>query len=134
MEPMPESSHIERARKRLRDRALSRAQECEGMQHQAVLDSRAIVGMIVEEYEPVRIYQWGSVLCPGAFREYSDIDIAVEGVTDAPAFFRMLGDAQKMTRFPLDLVQRDSIANKREPSRMWWRQAIRMPRCFSYGE
>jgi predicted nucleotidyltransferase len=112
MEPMPESSHIERARKRLRDRALSRAQECEGMQHQAVLDFRAIVGMIVEEYEPVRIYQWGSVLRPGVFREYSDIDIAVEGITDAPTFFRMLGDAQKMTRFPMDLVQIEKIESK----------------------
>ena len=106
---MSELSHIERARQRLRDRALARARQCEAMQRQAVLDTRAIVRMIVEEYELVRIYQWGSVLRPGEFREYSDIDIAVEGVTDARAFFRMLGDAQAMTRFPLDLVQIEKI-------------------------
>ena len=106
---MSELSHIERARQRLRDRALARVRQCEAMQRQAVLDTRAIVRMIVEEYELVRIYQWGSVLRPGEFREYSDIDIAVEGVTDARAFFRMLGDAQAMTRFPVDLVQIEKI-------------------------
>lgn len=107
---MSELSHIERARQRLCDRALTRARQCEAMQCQAVRDTQAIVRMLIEEYELVRIYQWGSVLRPGEFREYSDIDIAVEGVTDARTFFRMLGDAQAMTQFPLDLVQIEKIA------------------------
>ncbi len=50
------------------------------------------------------------MLRPGGFRDYSDIDIAVEGITDPQAFFLMLGDAQALTHFPLDLVQIEKIA------------------------
>jgi len=39
--------------------------------------------MIVREYKPLRIYQWGSLLEDRHFSEISDIDIAVEGITDA---------------------------------------------------
>ena len=49
------------------------------------------------------------MLRPGGFREYSDVDIAVEGVTDAGAFFKILAAAEKMTSFPLDLVQMEKI-------------------------
>ena len=109
MKQVSELSHIERARQRLRARALVRSEQFEVMRRQAVLDTRAIVSMIVEKYEPIRIYQWGSVLRPGGFSEYSDIDMAVEGVTEARAFFRMLGDAQAMTEFSLDLVQIEKV-------------------------
>lgn len=105
-----ETSHIERARQRLHDRALVRSQKFEELRYQAVADVKDIVNMIVERYDPIRIYQWGSVLRPGGFRDYSDIDIAVEGITDAQPFFRMLADAQALTHFPLDIVQIDKIA------------------------
>ena len=70
---------------------------------------RAIVDMIAQSYHPTRVYQWGSVLRPERFRDYSDIDIAVEGVLDAETFFHMLGAAQAMTKFDLDLVQIEKI-------------------------
>lgn len=60
----------------------------------AASDSRAIIDMIAREYRPSRVYQWGSLLRPERFRDYSDIDIAVEGVADAGTFFRMLGAAR----------------------------------------
>jgi predicted nucleotidyltransferase len=75
------------------------------LHQRAEKDAGAIVAMIRERYRPHRIYQWGSVLHPQRFREYSDIDVAVEGITDAEAFFRLLGEAEALTSFPLDVVQ-----------------------------
>ena len=65
--------------------------------------------MIIAQFSPERIYQWGSVLREGAFREYSDIDIALEGVTDAAAFFQILKQAEACTSFPVDVVQLETI-------------------------
>ena len=104
------TSHIEAARKRVRDREQARAERLEGRRSRAVADSRAIVDMIVKEYHPVRVYQWGSVLRQGGFRDYSDIDIAVEGIVDARRFFEMLGAVERMTSFPVDLVQIETVA------------------------
>lgn len=75
----------------------------------AVYDAGKIVDRIASEYHPVRIYQWGSLLYPEKFTEYSDIDLAIEGTTDAETFFRVLGDAMAMTEFKLDLVQLEKI-------------------------
>jgi predicted nucleotidyltransferase len=105
-----ERSHIDRARKRLRDRALARTEQWEKLRHRAVLDVRAILDMMIKKYAPIRIYQWGSVLRVGGFKDYSDIDLAVEGIIGAQIFFSLLGDAQALTRFPLDLVQIEKIA------------------------
>ncbi len=38
------------------------------------------------------------------------IDIAIEGVTDAERFFALLGEAQSLSCFPLDIVQMEKIA------------------------
>lgn len=72
-------------------------------------DASAIVETIAERYQPVRIVQWGSLLNRRNFRRHSDIDIAVEGILDAEAFFSMLADAEALTRFPIDLVQLEKI-------------------------
>lgn len=73
-------------------------------------DFDAIIKMIIERYRPQRIYQWGSLLDRTKFREYSDIDIAVEGVNSPELFFRMFGDAERLTNFPLDLLDITKIA------------------------
>jgi predicted nucleotidyltransferase len=65
--------------------------------------------MIASEYRPRRIYQWGSLLHPERFNENSDIDLAVEGIIDAETFFKLLGDAMKLTSFPLDIIQIEKI-------------------------
>jgi predicted nucleotidyltransferase len=72
-------------------------------------DFEAIRRMIVESYRPRRIWQWGSLLDRSRFRDYSDIDVAVEGVDEPERFFRMFGQAEKLTEFPLDLVDINRI-------------------------
>ena len=61
--------------------------------------------MLVRDYQPKRIYQWGSLLHPQHFQEISDIDIAVEGLTDPMDGLHALDDACQLTRFPVDLVE-----------------------------
>lgn len=68
-----------------------------------------IVKMIIEKYHPKRIYQWGSLINGNHFTERSDIDIAIEGITSAEQFFAILGETEKLTNFPIDLVQMESI-------------------------
>lgn len=106
---MAELTHIARARVRLETKARQREERLEELRGQALEEAQAIVAMIAHEYHADRIYQWGSALRPGGFKEYSDVDIAVEGVVDARAFFAMLAGAEKMTSFPLDLVQIEKI-------------------------
>jgi len=65
--------------------------------------------MIIEHHSPVRIYQWGSVLKPAHFAEYSDIDIAVEGLRGPEEYFALIGQAEKLTRFPIDIVEIEHI-------------------------
>ncbi|MEW6756572.1 MAG: nucleotidyltransferase domain-containing protein [Candidatus Latescibacterota bacterium] len=76
---------------------------------QACGDAARIVAVIAERYRPARIVQWGSLLDADRFREYSDIDLAVEGVVGAERFFALLHDAEAETRFPLDIVQLEHV-------------------------
>ncbi len=72
-------------------------------------DLDAIVAMIREEFAPVRITVWGSLLDPSRFNEMSDLDVAVEGVTDPARYFALLGRAAELTELPVDIVQLDRI-------------------------
>lgn len=72
-------------------------------------DARLIVERIREEYRPLRIYQWGSLLDGRHFSERSDIDIAIEGIVDPERFFAILGTAESMTSFPVDIVQIETM-------------------------
>jgi predicted nucleotidyltransferase len=67
-------------------------------------DCDAIVHAISREYAPVRIYQWGSLVDERHFSEMSDIDIALEGITDPATLSALRGAAEKLTKFPLDIV------------------------------
>ena len=75
----------------------------------ATADCAAIVEMIKQKFKPERIYQWGSLLDESKFSEISDIDIAVEGTFSAEGMFRMLEAAEKLTDFPVDLVDINKI-------------------------
>ena len=72
-------------------------------------DLRRIIDMLITRYRPCRIVQWGSLLDRRKYWERSDIDLAVEGIEDAETFFRLYGDADRLTRFPLDLVALERI-------------------------
>jgi predicted nucleotidyltransferase len=72
-------------------------------------DFSRILEMIIRDYRPTRVWQWGSLLDRAKFSEISDIDIAVEGVSSPPVFFELYGKASELTTFPLDLVDIDAI-------------------------
>ncbi len=65
--------------------------------------------MLVKKYRPLRIVQWGSLLRPGGVREWSDIDIAMEGLNDPLDGLRAADDASALTEFPVDIVELDRI-------------------------
>ena len=71
-------------------------------------DAQKIIAMIVRQYDPQQVIQWGSVLEPAHFSEASDIDLAVAGI-DPVLFLRLLSDAEAMTEYPLDLVRWEDI-------------------------
>ena len=76
---------------------------------EAEADAGRIVRMLIDDYAPSRIYRWGSLLQPECFREWSDIDVAVEGLHDPLAGLHALDDACKLTHFPVDLVELERI-------------------------
>ncbi len=102
--------HLDQARERIQTREKRQVRENAVLEQQAAADAHAIIDMIVEKFRPNRIYQWGSLLRPGGFKPYSDIDVAVEGVVDTERFFALLGQAQSLTDFPVDIVQLEKIA------------------------
>jgi predicted nucleotidyltransferase len=102
-------NNIEAARAFQKKKRLARQEELALRYQGALNDFQQIVDMIVNKYKPKKIYQWGSLLNKDQFSEISDIDIAVEGLSDAQSYFNMLGDAEKLTSFPLDIVEMESI-------------------------
>ena len=93
----------------LKKRAAARQKRLAALEKQAQQDASRIISFLIKKYQPKRIYRWGSLLTPGRFREWSDIDIAMEGLGDPLAGLRALDDACRMTRFPVDLVELDRI-------------------------
>jgi hypothetical protein len=67
-------------------------------------DCEAIVAMIARDHAPSRIYQWGSLVHDSHFSQLSDIDLALEGITDPERLSAIIASAEKLTRFPLDLL------------------------------
>ena len=65
--------------------------------------------MIIEQYNPKRVWQWGSVIHRSRFSSRSDIDIAIEGLADAHAIFEIYEKAEKLTDFTLDIVEMEKI-------------------------
>ena len=74
----------------------------------AQLDSQKIIDMVIRDYAPRQMIQWGSVLKPEHFSEASDIDLAVIGVA-LLTFLQLFAEAEAMTDFSLDLVRWEDI-------------------------
>ena len=104
-----DEDNITKARENLKRRRVKQKAGYLALHAKAAADFESILKMIVASYHPERVYQWGSLLRPEQFRDYSDIDIAVEGTMSPDAYFEMLGKAQGMTEFPVDIVQLDRI-------------------------
>ncbi|MGK7942845.1 MAG: nucleotidyltransferase family protein [Microcystaceae cyanobacterium] len=71
-------------------------------------DTKNIIAMIIQKYQPQQIIQWGSILEPKHFSEASDIDLAVVGI-ETLTFLKLLADAEDMTQFPLDLIRWENL-------------------------
>jgi len=97
------------ARQFLEKKEQIRLQLLDKRYNRACNDFEKIIRFIIEKYNPERIYQWGSLLHRENFSEFSDIDIALEGITSAEQLFEMYGAIMDMTDFPIDLVQIEKI-------------------------
>lgn len=100
---------ITRARATLERRRQDRAARLAEREKNAREAVQRILDLLLEKYKPLRVYQWGSLLHEGEFREWSDIDIAVEGLSDPLDGLRAADDASRLTDIPVDLVELDRI-------------------------
>jgi predicted nucleotidyltransferase len=91
---------LQQARAFLDDRERRRQRDLEQRFDRARADARAIVDLIVRKYRPRRVYQWGSVLDRSRFSEISDIDVAIEGITDPATLSALLDEADRLTDLP----------------------------------
>lgn len=94
----------------LRRRAEHRRAANRHRRTEALDDREKIVAMIIADFAPRRIWAWGSLLHEDSFDENSDIDIAVEGLISAAAFFDLHRRAEDLTPFPLDLIEMENTA------------------------
>ncbi len=97
------------ARQTQQRRRIERRERLLKLSAEAQQDFLRIKDLLVEKYQPKRIYQWGSLLRPERFVEISDIDIAVEGLDGPLTGLHALDDACQVTRFPVDLVEMERI-------------------------
>ncbi len=102
-------AYIRGAREFLANKREALREKNRKIRDRAVEDARAIIDMIVRDYNPLRIYQWGSILTKDEFRDYSDIDIAMEGITEIGTLSELEARAYRMTEFPLDLVALEKV-------------------------
>ncbi len=103
------ASELALMRHNLHHRILEKERKLAERYQAATYDASMIMHYIAEHYRPSRIYQWGSLVSGSHFSELSDIDIGIEGIHDPATFFRIIADAEKMTAFPLDIVQMETI-------------------------
>jgi predicted nucleotidyltransferase len=100
---------IDAARKSYRQRQHARRQALHERWASAQTDADTIISGIRDRWDPDRIVVWGSLLRPERFAEYSDIDIAVEGIREMERWSEMETWALKQTGFPLDLVPLEKV-------------------------
>ncbi len=102
-------AELRQMRDRLLRRASAREQALAASLAEARADFQKIVSHIASTWQPKRIWQWGSLIDGAHFSERSDIDLALEGIDSAEAFFAILGEAERMTRLPVDIVEIERI-------------------------
>ncbi|MDE0024595.1 MAG: hypothetical protein OXP69_09320 [Spirochaetaceae bacterium] len=93
----------------LQRREASRQRELDARFDAAWSEFDSIVEMIVREFAPLRVWQWGSLLDRRHFSARSDIDIAVEGLGRAERLFELYARAEELTTFPLHVVELERI-------------------------
>jgi len=92
-----------------KSKLLKREQLLQNRFDAAKRDFERITRMLIDKYNPQKIYQWGSLIDRSHFSEISDIDIALEGIISAETYFKLLSEAQSMSEFFLDIVEMEKI-------------------------
>lgn len=93
----------------LKKRELARQERLDTAFQQARSDFERIFAVIIKDFRPQAVWQWGSLLDRKRFSEISDIDIALEGLADPHAIFDICSRAEDMTDFPVDIVELEKI-------------------------
>ena len=93
----------------LKRREASRQRELDARFDTAWADFDRIVEMIVQQFAPLRVWQWGSLLDRRRFSARSDVDIAVEGLGRAERLFELYARAEPLTAFSLHVVELERI-------------------------
>ncbi|MCX7726831.1 MAG: nucleotidyltransferase domain-containing protein [Chitinispirillaceae bacterium] len=99
----------EAAAKNLKRRFTEERKQRLSLYKKATSDCKEIIEMIIKEFNPKRIYIWGSLLDSEKFDQNSDIDIAIEGLKNPKDWFDIVGKAMKITLFPLDIIELENI-------------------------
>ena len=100
---------IEAAKRNYRARILKQREERHDLWAKAREEADRAIEIIVDEYSPMRVIQWGSILRADLFTEVSDIDIAIEGIDDMETWSRLERRLLDIVSFPLDLVRFDRL-------------------------
>ena len=79
---------MEKVREFLKRKSEKRRLLLDEQYERANRDFDRIVARVIDELNPLRIYQWGSLLDRRRISEISDIDIAVEGLNGPEGFFK----------------------------------------------
>ena len=103
------SFDFQKARQFLLQKEQKRKQILENRYADALNDFNVIVNHIIKNYNPLRIYQWGSLLTKDHFSEISDIDIGLEGIDSIEDMFKIYGDVLDISSFKVDIVQMEKI-------------------------
>ena len=104
---------IEKARKNYQKRIAETQERRRNLWKTANEQADKAIRLIIDRYNPQRVIQWGSVIRPEYSTENSDIDIAVEGITDPETWSKLEQDLETIVTFPLDLVRFERIHAER---------------------
>lgn len=74
----------------------------------ALGEAEALARVIGERFQPLRVYVFNSVLDPDLFAEYSDLDMAITGLS-GPSFYDAFAIAEDMSSLSLDWVNMDRV-------------------------
>ena len=124
---LPSTLNLDSVRNFLLEKEQARQRILDERFNQICHECSRIIMHIARNHRVHRIYQWGSLLDRSRFSEISDVDIALEGVKDYQEFSLILGEAEKMTDFPLDLVEMEHVGKEnaqyiRETGRLVYEQ------------
>jgi len=121
---------IDQARVFLQEKQSSRKLALDKCYGRAVDDFNRMTAVIIEKYNPLRIWQWGSLLNRQHFSEISDIDMALEGLRSIDEYMAILAELTAMTVFPVDVVEMERIGiENANHIRKFGRMIYERPEC-----